>query len=588
VTLEIGLLLGIVVSAGVLFALEVVSADVVALGVLLALVVTGLVTPEQAFLGFGSDAVLMLFGLLVMTAALLRTGVVDIVGRELLQRAGSDPARLLVLVMVGVAVLSAFISNTAATAFFLPVTVGLAAKAKVAPSRLLLPLAFASILTSSVTLVSTSTNVVVSGLMTGHGLAPMGMFELAPVGIPIAVLGLVYMHLVGRRLLPDRAPPDDETLGMKAYLTELLILEGSPFAGKTLAESGLGRDLDLTVVRVVRAQNRYLAPRGTTRLEAGDILLVEGERDDILKVKDIAGIDIKADVKLSDPVLQSEDVGLVEALVLPRSPLIGRTLKNTQFRENYGLQVLAIDRHGATLRKKLSEVRLHVGDLLLVQGARQNLAAVEGGNAFRILGAVEGRRPQPRRAATAVVIFAAVLLAASLKVVALPVAALFGAFLVFVTRCVTPEEAYRDLEWKVIVLVGCLLSLGVAMGETGTAAWLAQGVVNVVGTSPVPLLSGFFFLTVLLTQPMSNQAAAIVVLPVAFEAAMRLDLDPRPFAMMVAIAGSCSYLTPLEPSCLMVYGPGRYRFADFLRVGAPLTVLVYLIAILLVPVVWPA
>lgn len=589
-TLEIGVLLLIVAAAAVLFAIEVVSADVVALGVLLALVVTGLVTPEQAFAGFGSDAVLMIFGLLVMTAALLRTGVVDLAGRALLRGSGTDPRRLLVGVVIAVAVLSAFVSNTAATAFFLPVTIGIAARAKANPSKLLLPLAFASILTSSVTLVSTSTNIVVSGLMTQNGLDPLGMFEMAPVGIPVAILGLAYVLTIGRRLLPDRASPPEETaLGLKAYLTEVVIQPGSRFAGKTLAESNLGRDLDLTVLSIVRDRDRHLAPHGDMRLAAGDVLLVEGARDDVLKVKDVAGIDIKADVRLSDPSVDPADLGLVEAIVLPRSPLIRRTLENLRFRERYGLQVLAIDRHGETIHRKLSEVRLRMGDLLLVQGDRRRLAAVEGGDAFRILSTVDGgRRPNPRRAALAIGIFAAALVAAAVRLVPLPIATLAGAFLVFLTRCVTPEEAYREIEWKAIVLIGCLLSLGVAMRETGAAAWLARGVVSAVGTSPFALLSGFFAMTVVLTQPMSNQAAAIVVLPVAFEAATRLGHDPRPFAVMVAVAASCSYLTPLEPSCLMVYGPGRYRFFDFLRVGAPLTLVIYGVAILLVPLFWPA
>jgi len=587
VTTEIGLLLGLVAAAVAAFALEVVSADVVALGVLLALVTTGILSPDEAFSGFGSDAVLMIFGLLVMTAALVRTGVVDIAGRALLRRSASNPSRLVVWIMVATATLSAFISNTAATAFFLPVVMGIAARSKTSPSRLLMPLAFASILTSSVTLVSTSTNIVVSGVMTAHGLSPMGMFELAPVGLPIAVVGLLYMLVLGRRVVPDRAKPDDPVLGLKAYLTEVLILPTSRFVGKTLGESGLGSDLGLTVLRIVRGGDRHLPPARWTKLEAGDVLLVEGPRDEVLKVKDVAGIDIKADVKLSDPSLQTEDVGLVEAIVLPRSPLIGRTLKSAQFRERYGLQVLAIDRHGEALRRKLSEVRLQVGDLLLVQGARQNLVAVDGGNALRILGPVEGRRPNPRRAALAVAIFVASLAAAAAKLVPLPIATLAGAFFVFATRCVTPEEAYREVEWKAIVLIGCLLSLGVAMSKTGAAEWLAAGVVGAIGTTPFALLSGFFLLTVVLTQPMSNQAAAVVVLPVALEAAERLHYDPRPFAMMVAVAASCSYLTPLEPSCLMVYGPGRYRFTDFLRAGGLLTLLIYGIAILLVPRVWP-
>jgi di/tricarboxylate transporter len=589
VTVEIALLLGIVACALVLFAIEVLSADVVALGVMLALVLTGLLSPERAFAGFGSDAVLLIFGLLVMTAALLRTGVVDVTGRLLVRRAGQDPKRLTVVVMVAATTLSAFISNTAATAFFLPVVMGAAARAKASPSRILMPLAFASILSSSVTLVSTSTNIVVSDLMTENGMPPMGVFELAPVGIPITIAGLAYMMVIGRRLIPERATVGDaiETFGLKAYLSEVVVLPKSRFVGKTIAESGLGRELDLTVVALLRGKERR-APHPGTRLDAGDVLLVEGSREEVLKVKDVAGIEIRPETKIAEGDLRSGDAGLVEAIVLPRSPLIGRTLKSFQFRQRFGLQVLAIDRHGETLRDKLSDVRLRMGDLLLLQGERSNIAAVEGGNAFRILGAIEGKRPNVQRALVSVLIFAGALAAGAAGLMPLALATLVGAFLVFATRCVTPEEAYRELEWKAIVLIGCMLSLGAAMDETGAAHWLASWIVTLVGDSdPIFVLGGFFVLTVALTQPMSNQAAAVVVLPVAFHTAEGMSANPRAFAMMIAVAASCSFLTPLEPSCLMVYGPGRYRFADFLRVGGLLTVIVFAIALLLVPVFWP-
>ncbi|MBA2564523.1 MAG: SLC13 family permease [Gemmatimonadetes bacterium] len=591
-TLEIVILLVILAGALVLFTFEWVSPDVTALGVMLSLIVTGLLSPEQAFAGFGSDTVMMFLGLLILTAALLRTGVVEMAGRAVLRRAGKDPNRLLILVVLAVALLSAFMSNTAATAFFLPITLGVAARARVSPSRLLLPLAFASILTSSVTLVSTSTNIVVSGVMTRYGLEPMGMFELSPVGIPIAVVGLVYVLTLGRRLLPERARGAAEDLtegfGLGSYLTEVLILPASSLIGKTLAQSGLGRDLDLTVVRVLRGKDHYLLPRAETLLEAGDVLLVEGAREDVLRVKDTAGIDIKADVKFASPDLQAGDSQLVEVILLPRSALLGNTLKEYRFRELHGPQVLAVNRHGETLRSKLSDVRLGLGDVLLVQGSRADLANLQGSGVARIIGEVDENRPKLRHAPAAILIFVAALAAATFKIVALPVAVLLGALLAFVTRCITPEEAYREVEWKALILVGSMLALGAAMEVTGAAKFLAAEVVGLLGGgNPVWLLAAFFVLTVILTQPMSNQAAAVVVVPVAIQTALQLDLNPRTFAMMIAVAASCSYLTPLEPSCLMVYGPGRYRFVDFLKVGALLTILIFALACLLVPLVWP-
>ena len=585
-TLSIGLVLLIVVLAVVAFAIEIVSADVVGLGVLLALVATGILTPAQGMSGFGSDAVLMIFGLLVMTAALARTGVVDVVGRMLVRRGQDKPGRLAVWIMVATGTLSSFISNTAATAFFLPVAMGIARRTHASPSRFLLPLAFASILASSVSLVSTSTNIVVNDLMKDAGMAEMGLFELAPVGVPILVIGLLYMALVGRRLIPVREGDESTLLGARAYLAELVVHADSPFAGKTLAESRIGSDLGLTVLRIVRKGSGHLVPIASTRLEGDDVLLVEGARDDVLRVREVGGIDIRADVKIGDASVQDEDVGLVEAVLLPTSVLLGRTLRGVRFRERFGLQVLALEREGRVLQK-LADVRLRLGDLLLVQGPRTDLRAVEAARAFRVLGAVETKRPVVRRAGIAVSIFVLVLAVAGLRIVALPIAALLGAFLVFATRCITPEEAYREVDWKVVILIGSMLSLGTAMQVSGAADWLAGRVVDVVGTSGTSLLSGFFALAVLLTQLMSNQAAAIVVLPVALQVAAKVGHDPRPFAVIVAVAASCSYLTPLEPSCLMVYGPGRYRFADFLRVGAPLTLLIYGIAITLVPRLWP-
>jgi len=589
VTPQIGLLLLIIAAALVLFSLERISTDVIALGTLLALILTGLVPANQAFAGFGSDVVMMILGLLILTAALLRTGVVEMSGRRLLRLTGEDSHRVLVVITVAVALLSAFISNTAATAFFLPITVGIAARARVSLSKLLMPLAFSSIVTSSVTLVSTSTNIVISGLMTRYQMAPMGMFELAPVGVPIAVVGLAYMLLVGRRLIPDRGNPKDlvEEFGLTQYLSEILILPDSKLIGKTLAESGLGRDLDLTVLRIVRGKN-HIAPRAHIRLEAGDVLLVEGQREGILKIKDTSGIDIKADAQLSDPNVEDEDLRLVEVILLPGSRLIGRTLKGYRFRERYGLQVLAINRHRETIHDKMSEVLLRMGDVLLVQGRRSNIAALADDNAFRILGPVEEKRPNIQRARIAVAIFAGALAAATFNLLDLPVAVLLGAVIAFLTGCITPEEAYREVEWKALILIGSMLGVGSAMEHTGTARFLASQIVTQLGQAdPVWMLTGFFVFTVLLTQPMSNQAAAVVVLPVAIQTAMQLGLNPRTFAMMIAVAASCSYLTPLEPSCLMVYGPGRYRFLDFLKVGSLLTVLIYIVAIVLVPLVWP-
>ena len=582
---DIFLILVTIAVSLVLFSFERLPADVIALGVLLFISITGLLPPEKAFAGFGSDAVILIMGLLILTAALIRTGVVDILGRELTRRTGNDPFRLLVMVMGVSAVVSSLISNTAATAIFLPVVIGIAHRAKMSASKLLMPLAFATILSSSVTLVATSTNIVVSGLMTQSGMQPIGMFELAPVGLLILIIGVLYMLIWGRKLIPERGDVKSEfnEIGNPPYLAEVIILPGSRLANRTLAESGLGRDLDLTVVRVEREKQRYFAPQSDLCLMEGDVLLVEGTRDDILKVKDVAGIDFLDDIQLSAPEVQSEDIRLVEAIVLLRSPLVGRTLRGAQFREKYGLQVLAINRRGETIRRRLSRMTMQLGDVLLIQGHRSNIAALESDKTFRIIGPINEKNPNLRRAPIAIGAFVGALAIATFNLTSFPLAVLMGVLIVFVTRCITPEEAYREVEWRAIILIGSMLGVGAALEYTGAAQYLAYQIVSWSnGSHPIWLLAGFFILTMLLTQPMSNQAAAAVVVPIALQTAAQIGVNPRTFAVMIAIAASCSYLTPLEPACLMVYGPGRYRFVDFLKVGSLLTVIIFVLAVVFV------
>ena len=589
-TPDIALCLAILIAAVALFAWDRIAADVVALGVLLAVVSTNLISTEQAFAGFGSSTVMMILGLFIMTAALSNTGIVDIVGRYVLSHVGTNPAVLIAVVMVSVSALSAFISNTAATAFFIPIVLGIAGKRGTSPSRYLLPLAFASILTSSVSLVSTSTNIVISELMSRSGQPAMGMFELAPVGIPIAVAGIIYMLTIGVRLMPHREKdgPALEDVGNRTYQADLVIPDGSSLIGKTIAESPMAAPSDYAIVKLLRGSKTLDSRNAKTVLAAGDEIVIEGTRRNLLRVKDIKGIEIKADVHLADPDLRPEDAVVVEGVLMPGSPLIGQSLRSAEFHDRYGLQVLGLNRAGYGLAHKLSRIRMRLGDVLLLQGSAENVSAMDRGNLFSIFGGVDTVRLKTSHAAPAVIIFAAALIAATSGVVSFPVAGIGGAFLMLLARCISPEEAYRKVEWKVLILIGSLLSLGAAMEATGTGKYLAAQMIAVIGTqNPVFVLASFFLLTVALTQPMSNQAAAIVILPIAFETANQLGLNPRSFAMMIAIAASCSYLTPLEPSSLMVYGPGKYRFSDFVKVGLPLTLLIFAIAIVMVPLVWP-
>ena len=587
---DVALCLAILGASIVLFAWDRVPADVVALGVMLSVIASGLLPVDKAFAGFSSDTVMMILGLLIMTAGLIQTGVVETTGRYVFNVAGRNPAIFLPLIMVSVATVSAFMSNTAATAFFVPLVIGYASKIGESPSKFLLPLAFASILTSSVTLISTSTNLVVSDILTRYQQPPMGMFELAPVGIPIAVVGILYVWLIGMRLMPHRDDQKaDEKIGERKYQADVVVAEGGPLAGKSIKDAKLAESAGFSIVKLTRGSETIRGQKrlADVKLEAGDELLMEGLRADLLKIKDIVGLDFKADVHLVDPDAEKDTTTIVEGVLLPRSPLIGNSLRTLDFKERYGLQVLALHRAGRVPRS-ISSARLRMGDVLLLQGTADNVKGLERGNLFNIFGGVEQGRFNRSRAPLAAAIFALAILAATFKLAALPVAMLGGAFLMLATRCLSPEEAYRQVEWKALILIGALLSLGAAMEVSGTGKFLAQQLIALVGAeSRYALLSCFFVLTVTLTQPMSNQAAALVVLPIAIQTGVQLGVDPRGFAMMVAVAASCSYLTPLEPSCLMVYGPGKYQFSDFFKVGLPLTVVIYGIAITLVPLIWP-
>ena len=572
------------------FSVEIIAAEVVALGLMLSFVVFGILTPEQAFAGFANETVLLILGLLIMTVVLSRTALLQAVSRLLLRATGDSPQRFLWLIMIAVGLISSIMSNTAATAFFLPVVLAVSRRLKTPESRYLLPLAFASILSSSVTLIATSTNLVVSGLMKNKGLPPLSMFELTPVGIVILVVGVLYLGLMGWRLIP-RPAGDQNGQGADQkdamYTAELVILEDSAFVGKSIEESRMGRDLDVQILHVIRRKTEHLRATADLVLQADDVLLIEADYEALLAIKNNPGLELKAEANLQPTSGEAGKPNLTEAIIPPGSSLIGKSLKQTRFRDRHGVMVLGIQKSGKRVRK-MSQALLQGGDILLLQGPTSELTALEDMRAIRVVGETLSTPLSTRISGLIAGIFALALLAGVLKLMPLSVAVLAGAFLMLASNVVSPATIYREVEWKVILLIACMLSVGTALNESGTdkliATWLAGSASTM---SPIWLLAGVFVLTVGLSQPMSNQAAAALVLPIAVASAMELGINPRSMAVTVAIAASCSFLTPLEPSCLMVYGPGGYRFRDFLIVGLPLTVLILIITLLMVPWIWP-
>lgn len=589
-TIPIATVLALLVIALVLFSTERIPIEVVSILLVMALVITNTLTAAEAFAGFGNDIVITIAGLFILTGGLARTGVVDLVGRRLHRTAGDSEFRITALIMFAAAFCAAVMKNTTTTAMFLPVVLGIAARRNISPSKLLMPLAFGAILGGTCTLIGTSTNLAVSGALPRYGIQPFTMFELTSVGVVIVGAGMLYMLLVGLHLLPKTKPAESltEQYHVRQYMAEVIVLENSPLIGKTLGEARISDELDLTVVGILRGEENRIAPNPHEQIEADDLLLVQGRVEDILKVKAEAGIEIKPDFELSDNVWKVKDTELFEAEVPRGSDFVGRSLKRLHFRQRHGVIVLAINRHGVNLLSKLSRVRLRFGDVLLIQGNRYQVERLASEGQLLLLEEVSEKRARPEKSRWALLAFGVFLFFSLTHLVPLPIAVLLGVMILLASQALRMSEVYEIIDWRLLILIACMISFGVAMEKTRADQYLADMIVRGTGQyGPFAVLAGFFVMTVALTQPMSNQAAALVMLPISVKTALALGLNPRTFAITVTYAASCSFLTPLEPACVLVYTPGRYRFLDFVKVGSILTVAVFAIVIWLVPVFWP-
>lgn len=591
----IALTLFLLVVAIILFATEKFPVDVVGILLVVALVATQVLTMQEAVAGFGNDIIITIAGLFILVGGLIKTGLVDLIGRRMHRIAGNSEFVLTALIMATAALSASVLKNTTTTAMFLPVVIGLAAKAKIPPSKLLMPLAFGAILGGSCTLIGTSTNLAVSGAIQRYGQPALSMFELTPVGIVMVAAGIVYMLVWGRRMLPASGGGDSFTdqYSIRDYVSELVVLPNSRLVGRTLAESNINTDLELNVLSIISGKEIRIAPGAYERLAKGDVLIVEGKIHDILRVKEEIGLEIRPEFKLNDNVLEYEDIELFEVMVMRDSSLVGQTLPSLRFRQTYDLTVLAVNRHGETFINKLSDVMLRFGDVLLVQGSRDRIEPMVVGGQILLLEDVSEKsmRLEKRKwAIAAFVLFLTLSVSHLVTGVSVPLAlaVIAGVLLLLATKTVRYAEMYTMIDFRILVLIACMMSFGVAMEKTGADMLLAENIQAYFGLyGDLAVLAGFFLLTVILTQPMSNQAAALVVLPVAFQTAVAMGVNPRTFIVAVTFAASFSFITPLEPACVLVYSPGRYRFIDFVKVGTVLTVLVFIVSMLLVPVFWP-
>ncbi len=586
-TLEIGLVLGILVGAVALFISEKFPIDLVAFLVLASLLVLKLVTPEQGVSGFSNQATVTVAAMFILSAGIQKTGAIAALGRLLLRQA-KNRVLALALIMASVGLLSAFINNTAAVAVFIPLVLTIAARRKIAPSRLLIPLSFASQFGGVCTLIGTSTNLLVSAISAQAGYGAFSMFEFSRLGFIYFVVGALYFVLFGRWLLPDRKSKDlTEAFQLGEYITEMRVAAESPLIGKTVRQSKLGSDHDVTVVRLLHHHKKVWSPL-RQHLDKGDVLLVRGKVKDLMDMKASTGLVLNAEFKLRDAEFESDDQMLIQALVAPRARIIGHDLKELDFRNRYNALVLAIQRRGESIREKLNSVSLELGDALLIQAPKEEVARLREDDDFIVLGALDEPSLRRRKVPIVLAIIAIVVGLAAFNFMPILVAAIAGTIVMVLTRCIDLEEAYESIDWKVIFLLAGIFPLGIAMQETGAARLIAEGTIGLVGNmGPIAVLAMLYLVTSILTATMSNNATAVLLAPIAIATAQNLNVDPKPFLMCVTFAASTSFATPIGyQTNTMIYNPGGYRYTDFFRAGIPLNIIFWILAVILIPMFW--
>jgi di/tricarboxylate transporter len=598
-TPEIALTLAILAASIALFVSERLPVDVVALLILLSLALSGLLTPGEALAGFANPAVIALGSLFVISGGLFQTGVADHIARLIVRLAGQSERRLIVMLMTGVALLSSVMNNVAVTAVMLPATIRIARDAEIPPSRLLIPLAYGSILGGKLTLIGTPPFLLASDLLRERGMKPFGFFEVTPVGVLILLAGIAYMASVGLRLLPIRHPHDRlrrarlplELLQLYRLSERVFALDvpsDSTLVGRTLAESGLGHDFGLTVMGIMNGLGRRMAPAPSEELRAGDRLLVEGGPRRLRRAAETWGLKL-SDATVDESELLAEDTGVVEVTLTPRSSLEGKTLCELNLREKYGVTVLAFWRGGEPVERYISEEPLRMGDGLLVMGPWRKLQLLSSEPGLLLLSDYENVPRRMSKAPWAVAILLAVVAVVAAGILPISIAALAGALLVVATGCLRIEEAYQAIEWPSLFLVIGTLPLGTAMQKTGAAQWIAERTLSLVaGGGPLASLAVLLCLTALLNLFLSNYAVTVLVGPIAFSAATSQHLDPRTFLLAVALGASVAFATPIaHPADLLVMGPGGYRFSDYVRAGVPLSLVVFATSIAAIAFLWP-
>ncbi|MFN2159414.1 MAG: SLC13 family permease [Anaerolineales bacterium] len=590
-TPEIALTLAIIFGALVLFATEKLRVDLIALLVLVFVSVTGLVSPEEVFLGFANPAVITIWAVYIVSGGLFKTGVADMIGSLILRVSGASEARLIVVIMLVCGGMSAFMNNVGAVAVLMPAVIGISRKTKIPVSKLLIPLAFSSLLGGKMTLIGTPANILAQGILNARGLPAFGFFEITPMGAVVLATGIIYMVLIGRHLLPIRETATDPAISkrLKKYISQVMVSEESPLVGKNLYESRLGADYSLNVLSIIRNSRPMAGLHRDTIIRANDHLILEGAAENLISSGEELSLILQVDQEVDLATLDTEQSYIFEATPAPRSTIVGQTLKDINFRDRFGFTTIAVWRQGAVITEQLRDIRLRFGDALLLQGAPGRARQLKTGNEFLVLDQLEVEPVRRSRAPVAGGIMLLVIGLAIFSDLGIATSMVIGSVAMVLSGCLNMDEAYKSIDWRTVFLVGGMLSLGMAMDNTGTARFLADLLLGSLGAyGPLAMLAGIYLLTALITQPMSNAAAVVLMVPIALDSAFGLGANHLTFTMAVVIGAATSFLSPVgHKANVLVFGPGGYRFFDYPRVGFLLTIALFIVSMIFLPIFWP-
>ncbi len=624
-TADMWIALGILLTAIILFVTERVRVDIVALGVAVALMLTGILTVNEALAGFANEAVLTIAALFVIGAAVFQTGLAAMIARKILKIAGDGETRLIVTTMAAAALMSGIMSDTGVVAVMLPAIVALAASAKRPPSKLLIPLAYGSLLGGAATLIGTPPNIVVSQLLAQSDYSGFSFFSYTPVGIIMVVSSVIFMLTIGRRLLPDY-PPDRtmqqvetpkelfELYKLPDNLFQVRVRGISPLVGQSIANSHLREDFNVNIIEIrhpapasgvpalpgqrlsLRRENGSIHhPASDTIFQAEDVLIVQGEGNDIGRAAGYWNLAIQANEKLTGDDFINHEVGIAEVLLRPRSALLGKTLRDIRFGSVYHLTVLDIKRPGTDGKLNIKDEPLKLGDTLLVQGMWKDIFTLKRSHRqdFIVMGEPEaiqmGAFTRQDKAPVALLILLVMVVVMVLDIVPLVIASLLAALAAVLTGCLTMDDAYEGIDWKSIVLIAGMLPMSTALVKVGLVDLIASGFIETLGSfGPLVVMGGLFVLTAVFTQVLSNTATAVLVAPVALATAQGIGVQPRAFMMAVALAASMAFASPVaSPVNTLVMGAGRYRFFDYVKIGVPMLAINFLIALAVLPLLFP-